>query len=147
MNKANITIFLLFIFAVSGCVTHPGNLEESDFVSKSLQLEVPVTYALSTFYDGLRYCGPESGGVVFVTLHGVPECAPIRPDGSAVCDLYVRSAYGGRSNLVLGRADFTPKAGATSVTFRVQSFVGNKERILTAWEMFAKGEAKKVCPK
>lgn len=146
MNRIKLTVLSLMLCGISGCTTTtPGKLAQEDLVSKTLQLDVPVNHALSTFYEGHRYCGSESGGAVFVTLHGVPECAPIRPDGSAVCDIY-SDGVNGRSDFILGRADFVPENGGTRVTFSVRSLAAKKDKILAAWEMFAKGEAKSVCP-
>ena len=128
------------------CATPPGKLKDTDFVARSVEVEYSVPQAVSAFYDGLRYCGPSSGGVVLVTHHGVPDCAPLRPDGTAVCDLYTGALYGGRSDFVLGRADFTPTTRGTYVVLRVQTYAANKDAILSAWEKFLHGEAQKVCP-
>jgi hypothetical protein len=128
------------------CATPPGKLADTDFVARSFEIAQPVPQSLSAFYDGLRYCGPSSGGIVFVTHHGVPDCSPLRPDGSAICDLYIGGAYGGRSDWVLGRADFTPVPQGTAVTLRVQTYAANKEAILSAWKMFVQGKARDVCP-
>jgi hypothetical protein len=125
--------------------TPPGQMQESDFVLRTVQLASPPPVTLSTFIDGLRYCGPESGGAVFVIHHGVPECTPVRPDGSVTCDLYIGSAQGGRSNFVLGRADFTPSQSGSALALRVRASSANREKILSSWESFAKGEARKVC--
>ncbi|MEW6713412.1 MAG: hypothetical protein AB1403_26560, partial [Candidatus Riflebacteria bacterium] len=135
------------LLLASGCATPPGKLQQSDFVTSTLSMNVPVPNALSAFYEGLRYCGPESGGAIFVTHHGIPECAPVRPDGSAVCDLYLPQMYGGRSNNILGRVDFVPNGTGTTATFSVQSYAAKTDKILAAWKMFAEGNAKQVCPK
>ncbi len=131
---------------LSACATPAGKLKDSDFVSRTIEVQKPVSHTLSSFYEGLRFCGPESGGVVFVTHHGVPECSPMRPDGSAVCDLYMGGGNSGHSSLILGRADFTPTSQGSSITLRVQSYVAGKEKILDAWEKFINGKAKEVCP-
>lgn len=100
---------------LSACATPPGRLTEADFVTREIRVEAPVSEALSAFYEGLRYCGPQSGGAAFVTHHGVPECSPVRADGSAVCDLYIGAVLGGRPDTVLGRADFRPDGKAANV--------------------------------
>ena len=131
---------------LSACATPPGKLEETDFVARNVEVQQSVPHSVSAFYEGLRYCGPSSGGVVFVTHHGVPDCAPPRPDGTAVCDLYVGASSGGRSDFVLGRADFTPTPRGATIVLRVQTYAANKESILSAWEKFLHGQAKQVCP-
>ena len=128
------------------CATPPGKLKDTDFIARTVEVQSSVPQAVSAFYEGLRYCGPSSGGIVFVTHHGVAECAPPRPDGTAVCDLYAGAAYGGRSDFILGRADFTPTSQGTSVVLRVQAYAANKDAILSSWERFLHGEARKVCP-
>ena len=101
-NKFPIIILLLFI---SGCATPPGKLNDSDFIIKKYSIDTTVSNALGYFYEGLRYCGPYSGGALGlgVTHHGTPECAPIKNNGTVVCDLYTE-----RSSFVLGRVDFIP---------------------------------------
>lgn len=148
MQKLGGRSFLLGVASavLTGCATPPGKLNDTDFVSRTLQVPNNVAGAVSVFYEGLRYCGPSSGGVIFVTHHGIADCGPQRPDGTAVCDLYMPTAYGGRSDYVLGRADFSPTLQGTTITFRVQSYAANTEKILAAWQKFAKGEAQAVCP-
>ena len=131
---------------LSACATPPGKLEDTDFVARSVEVQQSVPHSVSAFYEGLRYCGPSSGGVVFVTHHGVPACAPPRPDGTAACDLYTGASSGGRSDFVLGRADFTPTPRGSKVVLRVQNYAANKEAILSAWEKFLRDDAKQVCP-
>lgn len=136
---------LLLAISVAGCTTPPGQLKNSDFVLRSVDLQRPVSNVVSDFYQGLRYCGPSSGGIIFVTHYGVPECSPSRPDGTVVCDLYVGGAYGGRSNVVLGRADFIPIKEGTRLELRIRNYAANKKTILDAWKQFATGQAHKVC--
>lgn len=126
--------------------TPPGQMQDSDFALRTVQLASPPPATLSTFIDGLRYCGPESGGVIFVTHHGVPDCTPQRPDGSLTCDLYIGTAQGGRTNYVLGRADFMPSQAGSTLALRVRATAANRETILNSWEAFARGGARQVCP-
>jgi hypothetical protein len=146
LTKYTYITLAIMVSILSACATPPGKLKDSDFVMRTVNLKQPVSQSVSSFYDGLRYCGPESGGLVFVTHHGVPECAPPHPDGSTVCDLYIGRVGAGRSDNVLGRADFSPSETGTTVVLRVQSYVANKEKILDAWEKFSRGQAKEVCP-
>lgn len=145
--KYNLLFITLVVF-LSGCATPPGKLTDSDFIIEKYSIETAVPDAVSSFYEGLRYCGEYSGGVMGfgVTHHGIPDCAPIKSDGMVVCDLYVGGAYGGRSNLVLGRVDFMPNKNGTSVELRVQSFAANKDNILKSWKYFIANESNKVCP-
>jgi len=101
-----------------------------DFVSSSIDINTDVQQTLNNFYEGLRYCGPSSGGSIFVTLHGVPECALLRTDGSAMCDLYSAGMYGGRSDWVLGRVEFSPSETGTFATFKVLTYAANKTKIV-----------------
>lgn len=130
---------------LTACATPPGKLKDSDFVIRRIEVQQQVSQVVSAFYDGLRYCGPSSGGMVFVTHHGVPECAPPRSDGTVVCDLYTGASFGGRSDFVLGRAEFTPAPQGSVVFLRVQAYAANKEAILIAWEKFLNGQAQEVC--
>ena len=84
--------------------------------------------------------------MAFVTHHGIPDCGPQRPDGTAVCDLYIATASGGRSGAVLGRIDFSPTPQGTTVALHVQSYAASKDAILTAWDKFVHGQAQQVCP-
>jgi hypothetical protein len=136
---------LYAVVLLTACATPPGKLTDADFVARVIEIPQTVPQSVSLFYESLRYCGPSSGGVVFVTHHGVPDCGPSRPNGTATCDLYVGSGSG-RSDLVLGRVDFMPTSRGATVTLRVQTFAGNKEAILAAWEKFVQGKAQEVCP-
>ena len=131
---------------LSACATPPGKLKDTDFVSRTVEVQQSVAPSVGAFLESLRYCGPESRGILSVTHHGVPNCAPPRSDGTVVCDLYVGGVYGGRSNVVLGRADFSPTDRGTTVVLRVQTYAANKEAILTAWENFLCSQAQQVCP-
>lgn len=135
------------LFSIAGCATPPGKLTEEDFVSKTVAFSEPLPEVLGNFYEGLRYCGPHTGAIIFVTHHGIPECSPPRANGSVTCDLYMGSVGGGRSDFVLGRADFIPTEARTVVKFHVQTDPGwGDERIFSAWEKFAAGNAEEVCP-
>ena len=134
-------------FPIAGCVTPtpPGKLTQRDFVSKTATFSVPIDRVLGNFYEGFRYCGAESGGLIFVTHHGISECSPPRANGSVTCDLYMGSLEG-RPGFVLGRADFVPTGGRTQVEFQVRTYAAGKDKILSAWERFAAGQARQVCP-
>lgn len=144
-NRHLVCWFVASLF-LSACATPPGKLKDSDFLARGVEIEGPVSHVVSSFYEGLRYCGPSSGGLIFVTHFGVPDCAPIRPDGTAVCDLYVGATGGGRSNFVLGRVDFRPSERNTNAVLRVKTTVANKEAILVAWQRLLHGQAAQVCP-
>lgn len=145
-------IFGLFCTSLllSACATPPGQLKEADFVSRTVKIPVPVPVAVSSFYDGLRYCGPETSGLVLVTAyHGIPDCSPARPDGSTTCDLYLANGLGGRSSHVLGRADFAPVPEGTILTLRIQKYIAprTQQPSFDAWEKMARGAAKEACSK
>ncbi len=142
MNNKFTIIFLLLL--VSGCVTPPGKLTDSDFIIKKYSIDTTVSDALGYLYEGLRYCGPYSGGALGfgVTHHGTLECAPIKNNGIVACDLYVE-----RSSTVLGRVDFIPNKNGTSVELRVQSYAAGTDDILNAWQKFIANQSNEVCPK
>jgi hypothetical protein len=139
-------IIAVLAISLAGCATPPGRLTDADFVSKEVSLDVSVSEAATQLREGLRYCGPSSGGVIFVTHHGIPDCMPAREDGSILCDLYVGGAYGGRSDVVLGRIELRPVSSGTLAILRVQTYVANKNKIIEAWELLLCGRAKDVCP-
>ncbi len=133
-----------------GCAATPaGKLQDSDFDIRRFTINQTVQESLSNFYESLRYCGFETPHHIFLaTHHGIPECSPLRVDGSAVCDLYMGTANSGRTNYVLGRVEFVPTKDTkvTTVTLKVQNYFTNKENILGAWDKFIRGKTKEVCP-
>jgi hypothetical protein len=130
---------------LSGCTTPPGQLTDADFVSRTVDIQQSVPQVVSTFYDAFRYCGPISGTGFSKVAHGVPDCGPARPDGTAICDIYAGKSRD-RSDLVLGRADFRPNQGGTTVVLRIQKWIADKEVILSTWEKFLYGQGAQVCP-
>lgn len=146
MIKLRMLTITVFAISLASCATPPGKLKVSDFLSREIVLDIPVAKAFNQLNQGMRYCGPSSGGVVFVTHHGVPQCTPVQDDGSVLCDMYVGSADGGRSGWVLGRIELEPNGVGTLAILRVQTYTANKEKILKSWEMFLRGQAKDVCP-
>ena len=141
-NTLYITV-ISFMILLSGCPTPAGKLTDSDFLSRTIFIESDVAHSLTAFYDGVRYCGPTSG-----IITGITECAPMRPDGSAICDMYLPGTFGGRSDWVLGKVELRPKHEGTSAKLSIQSFRlwTGKEKTLDAWEMFLRGKAQSVCP-
>jgi hypothetical protein len=137
---------VIFTISIMSCATPPGKLNESDFFSKEIVLDFPVSQAYSQLREGLRYCGPGSGGVVFGTLHGIPECMPVQENGSVLCDMYLPGGFGGRSDFVLGRIELRPRGEEAIAIFRIQTYVAYKDKIMNSWELFLLGSAKKVCP-
>lgn len=148
MSAIRMMIVVILTIMVTSCAaTPPGKLKESDFLSREIVMEIPVSKAVSQLREGLRYCGPSSGGAVFVTHHGEPECSPVQEDGSVLCDMYIGSPYNGRSAFVLGRIEIKPSnIVGTTAYLRVQTYVANKKNILKSWEWFLLGRAKDVCP-
>lgn len=143
LMKRRILPGLAIAVALSGCATPPGQLDDSDFLVASDTVYASVGETYGNFLQGLRYCGPETRhGIFLATHHGVPECSPPQPDGSVACDLYVSSAYGERSDLVLGRVDFSPVQQGTPTAFRVRTWAGGKSDVVDAWRKFTLGQAK-----
>lgn len=145
---ANLKMILPMILTISilGCATPPGKLTESDFLSREIVLDFTVSKAYSQFREGLRYCGPSSGGLVFATHHGIPECMPVQEDGSVLCDMYLEATFGGRSDLVSGRIELRPHGERAIAILKVRTYVANKDKVMKSWEMFLLGRAKEVCP-
>lgn len=148
MPELKMIIVVVLALSLVSCATAPGKLTDADFVSRQVSIDLPLSKAAAQLREGLRYCGPSSGGVVFVTHHGVPECMPAQEDGSILCDLYLVGAYGGRSDFVLGRIELKPTRTSvgTAAVLRVQAYAANKDKILESWELFLRGRAKDVCP-
>lgn len=148
MKDFKIFTLIFFVVVIISCAkpTPPGQLNESDFVLKKFYVDIPIAQASTQLREGFRYCGPESGGLIFVTHHGVPDFMPPKKDGSILCDIYAGQVGGGRSGWVLGRIEMKPRNEGTDVALRVQAYVANKDAILNSWEMFLHGRAKEVCP-
>ena len=141
-----VKIVLLFtLMSLSACATPPGKLVDSDFIAKQISLNIPITDAYVQLRQGFRYCGPESGGTIFVTHHGVPDCMPPDKNEMLLCDIYTGD-ISGRSNWILGRIELKPENGGTLAILKVQTYVANKDKIMKSWELFIRGEAKQVCP-
>ena len=137
----NLVIAVSVIFLTSCAATPPGQMKDSDFVIRTMELKSPPSATLTTFIDGMRYCGPISQG----GMHGLPECTPARPDGSLTCDIYAPASTG-RSNEVIGRVDISPHSTGSKLSLRViPLYFGQTERTLNSWENFARGHANKVC--
>lgn len=136
------TSALALLFA---CSTPPARMTDDDFVMRSLKIESPVAHLVSAFHDGFRYCGSLSGTGFFKVAHGVPDCGPPRPDGTAICDVYAGKSRD-QSDLVLGRADFRPSQGGTLVVLKIQKWIADKEAILDTWEKFVLGRPEQACP-
>lgn len=99
----------LIAVALTGCATPPGQLKDSDFNVRVIELPLHVKDAAANFRDGIRYCGSETGFIA-VTHHGIPDCGSERSDGSMTCDMYVAQGFGmGRSQMVLGIVNFKPR--------------------------------------
>ncbi len=147
-NFKMIIVVVLSILLTSCAATPPGKLLESDFFSREVIINIPVHKAVAQLREGLRYCGSSSGGVIFVTHHGVLECMPVREDGSVLCDLYGGSgwSHGVRSDYILGRIELRPVSVGTAVVLRIRTYAANKDNILKSWELFLNGRARDVCP-
>jgi hypothetical protein len=139
------TTAVVFANLLLGCVTPPGQLTDADFDSRTLDIQQSVPQSVSSFYDGFRHCGPISGAGLFKVAHGAPECGPPRPDGTAICDIYVGTSKAS-TGVILGRADFQPSQSGTLVVLRIQKRMADKQEILGTWEKFVYGQARLACP-
>jgi hypothetical protein len=99
------------LLGLSGCqdYTPPVRWAYEEVDWRTVWVSTPVPATLSAFYEGMQRCGK----------WGIPDCGPIRPDGSAACDLYLRGPYGGRGMSALGRVTFAPRETGTTVTMGV----------------------------
>jgi len=86
MSELRMIMVTVSAILLASCATPPGKLTEADFVSREIAIDLPVSKSVGQLREGFRYCGPESGGLIFVTHHGVPECMPAQEDGSILCD-------------------------------------------------------------
>lgn len=136
---------LLLVLLLTACATPPGKLTDSDFTSRTVTLDTSIPASLDNMHQGFRFCGPESGGLIFVTLHGSPVCLPARQDGFVLCDVYVGSRAR-PSDFVLGRIELSPTLAGTSAVLRVQTWAHGTDDVLRSWEMFLRGRGKEVCP-
>lgn len=135
-DKLRIRALLVLILLVA-CATPAGKLTDADFQHTSAAtVRGPVSTVLSDFFEGTRYCSAD---------YGVAECAPVRPDGSAVCDVYaINFLTQSRSMAVVGRVEFVPIGGGTAITMRSRHGGG---RWNVAWEQMAKGSGRAACPR
>ncbi len=135
----------LALFALSSCATAPGQLSEQDFITQSQNVNLKPKDAYRNLYDGFRYCGPESKGMIFAVHYGVPECGPARDDGAVLCDIYIASSYGGRSDYAFGKVEIQPQEGKTNALLSVKKGFANQQKVFDAWSGFLEGQAKEIC--
>jgi hypothetical protein len=141
-------IFLGVFSLIVGCATPAGQWKESDFLSREIILNIPVSKALNQFQMGMRYCGESSGPQFGVTRHGVETCMPIQEDGSVLCDIHFGAGSRG-TDLVLGRLILRPQDNGSIAIISVRNSMlrhSHKKKSLQAWEMFLNGLAQEVCP-
>ena len=144
LKLARILLYAVGTAVLSSCATPPGRIPDSDFLSRSVVIHASVPQTIISFQEGFRQCGFEGPGVVFVVHYGEPVCSPVRADGTAVCDVYIR-LFGGRSARVHGRVDLSPINGGTNAVLRVLS-PANRQAILDAWEKFLCWSPQSSCP-
>jgi len=134
-------ILLITLVFLHGCATPPGQMSDDDYNITRYHVNSDIPIALTSFNDGLRYCGG------FNEVHnGIPNCLPPRPDGKVICDMYMAGINEGPSGFVIGRSDFIPAANGTDIELRVISMMANNEQVIKNWKMFIAGETDKVCP-
>ena len=144
MSSSTKFLIVCLCATIVGCAIPPGKLKDTDFLSMRVSLDKPTTDAIAIFYEGSRFCG---------SRYGVPECSPQRQDGGAVCDLYIGSPYGGRSDFVLGRIDFEPAFYGTLVALRIRTSFASlhpsgqakRTEMLSAWTFMLEGKAAELC--
>jgi len=131
--------------ALAGCGTAPDKLKDSDFNIREVALAGPAKEASTKFRDSLRHC--RKGTAFWGTTLGIPDCGQESADGSMTCNIYADKGMGmGRSNIVLGIVNIQPAPTGSIATLKVQTWVGRNHIVLDAWEKYARGEHKEVCP-
>lgn len=129
----------LFIFiTLAGCSAAPRQLKNSDFLTKHVSANVPVTETYVNWQQGMRYCGFEK--------YGFPDCMAIDRSGAVTCNVYPDKAAMGKTSLVSGTIQFSPASPGTKAVLRVRKNVAKNEDILTAWEIFMSGRVREACP-
>ena len=134
-----VLLALVLIMMLAGCAAPPGQrADNTDFLTKHVSTNMPVTEAYANLRQGFRYCGPAS--------YGIPDCRAPGKDGTVLCDVYPGDTASGRTNRILGRIQLSPAAAGTQAILRVQSHAANKEEVLTGWEIFMSGRVREACP-
>lgn len=139
-------MFIVTSVVVSCAPTPPGQLTAEDFVSKEISLPTKSSATLQNFINGARYCGPEIGGFINVTLAGEPVCYQPQGNGAVLCDVYSASASYGRSTLVLGKVEIEPNGDQSRAKMSIQKWIANKDKTFNAWTLFLNGTPQKACP-
>ena len=133
-------IFLMLVIsiALAACSSVPRQVKDTDFLTKHVSANAPVTETYANWQQGLRYCGFEK--------YGFPDCKSPDTTGTVLCDIYRDKAAMGKTNLVSGRIQFSPGSPGTKAVLRVRKSISNNEDILTAWEIFMSGRVREACP-
>ncbi|MEN6617201.1 MAG: hypothetical protein ABFD12_11635, partial [Syntrophorhabdus sp.] len=71
---------LILVGMLGGCTIFPGKMKDTDFVTKHVSINIPVTQTYENLRQGFRYCGPAK--------YGIPECVQPEKDGKALCEIY-----------------------------------------------------------
>jgi len=129
---------LVISIALFGCAGAPRQLKDSDFLTKHVSANLPVTEAYANLRQGFRYCAPEK--------YGFPDCKAPEKDGAVLCDIFPDKTAAGKSNRALGRIQLSPEATGTKAVLRVRKNIANNEDIMTAWEIFMSGRVREACP-
>jgi hypothetical protein len=131
---------LLLGTVLGGCMSPPARWAAQDMQVRTVELPISTTRALGQLYDGLQYCG----------TYGIPDCAPLREDGTGACDLYHSAIFGGRSSNGIGRITLQPTATGCSATLGIGSQPAwtswRYERMFTGWTAMLEGRGRELCP-
>lgn len=104
---------------LAACATSPAAWGPDDVEWRTVEVARPVPATLSAFHEVIQTCEGSGGG---------PQCAPLRQDGTAVCDAYVTNIFGGRQS-ALWRIMFQPQGEGT----RVQIGLGTHFAAISPW--------------
>jgi hypothetical protein len=151
INSFILPLLISAVVTLSGCGTPIRNMSDSDFRIRSVSLSLSAEAAKKVFIQGLNFCGPEPGGMIFVTHIGSPICRP--DDGEElVCDLYIgypQPGTVGNSRGLLGRVDFKNNGAGSIVEFRRVNRGSDSliEQTFDLWKEILNGKSREVCTK
>jgi hypothetical protein len=131
-------LMLLISIILAGCSAAPRQVKETDFLTKHVFANAPVTDTYANWQQGLRYCGFEK--------YGFPDCTSPDKNGTVLCNTYPDRSAVGKTSLVSGKIQFASGSPGTKATLRVRKNISNNEDILMAWEIFMSGRVREACP-
>ena len=141
------------LIALTGCSSMPP---DEDPAAASLRIREFHTAqnrdaAVKALLEGLGRCGPEWKRGMFTAVHmGVANCSPVLANGTVTCDMHLGlpqlSGGAPRRLDMYGRLNFVPIRDGTEVSVAIQTWVGRRDEVASAWEKLGRGQARESCP-